>query len=544
VIAALLESSALLNSMKQTQRARVIAAITDRRSELEPEPEPEPERQDTVEARLQTTRRSETRVSRQAGTADGLFAWTIAATDPLVGQLQESVTEKERVRAFKDSEPDDRALLATVFSNGAEALHRLGQFDHALRWALAALAVDPAHKKAKARLHATSKNRTRLSAPVATVARQTARVRTQRHAKLQQEEQHAAAEVGGRREAITNSQARKDRATAAAAERQRREAAVAKAVRAERKEEDQRRKDRAILMATRLREIHNAPPLSKAELDRRSPQPAQRPRSAPPSQRRGCAGEFCASGSGGQDSRRGVAVHVGAPGRLLNTLFKPARAANTAARSVRKQQQRMQGALNREAAKADLVSEQNAKAAAVGEKTAKERVAIYEANEQKRHHQAVRDKVHGARHVLQSYSSQDDLRGADNKVKRERATKMASKRCWDTVRQRDERADDTVRRALAALALKSPNASVVVAKRQAARAARAESATEADAERRRKIAEARAKQLKSRAERASGPKTVSKTKRNAAKNALNKARDGQPIFDEQTGKWTIYQSEV
>eukprot|EP01043_Picozoa_sp_COSAG02_P017555 COSAG02_NODE_798_length_17086_cov_72.770295_2_plen_600_part_00 len=540
-IVALLEGSALLRSMKQPQRARIVAAITDRRPNPQPEPEPAPD-----EARLQApTRSSQLWVTGRPSTVEGQLGWTIASTHPLVLQLQDSCTEKERIRAFKQAEPEDRALLATMFSNGAEALHRLGEFDHALRWALATLAIDPAHKKAKARLQATSKNKTRLSAPVATVARRTACIRTQRHAKLQQEEQLAAAEVGGRREAITNSQTRKDRATAAAAERQRAEAAVAKAVHAERKQEEQRRKDRAILMATRLREIHGAPPLSKAGLDRRLLQPAKRPQSAPPCQHRSGAEAFCASGSSGQKSRRGVAVHVGAPGRLLNTLFKPARAANSAARSVRKQQQRMQGALNREAARVEGVSEQNAKAAAVGEKTAKERVATYEAKEQKRHQQAVHDKLHGARRMLQSYSSQDHLRGEDNKAKRERAARLASKRCLDTVRQRDERTHDTIRCALAALALKSPETDAMIAERQAAKAAKsAAAAAEADAQRRQKIAEARAKQLKSRAERASGPRTVSTTKRNAAKNALNKARDGQPIFDEATGKWHIYHSQV
>ena len=93
------------------------------------------------------------------------------------------------------------------------------------------------------------------------MARQTAIARTQRHRQLQQEEQQAAAEVGGRRGLITNSQARREaryskftvasarssshtnrtpciwndqRSVAAAAERQRAEAAVASAVRAER----------------------------------------------------------------------------------------------------------------------------------------------------------------------------------------------------------------------------------------------------------------------------------------------------------------------
>jgi hypothetical protein len=146
--------------------------------------------------------------------------------------------------------------------------------------------------------------------------------------------------------------------------------------------------------------------------------------------------------------------------------------------------------------------------------------------------------------MLQSYSSQDNLRGEENKAKRERAARLASKRCWVTVRQRDERADDTIRRALAALTLKSPETDAMVAERQAAKAVRAAAAAEADAQRRQKIAEARAKQLKSRAERASGPRTVSTTKRNAAKNALNKASDGQPIFDEATGKWHIYHSQV
>ena len=525
-IAALLEKRALLRSLKQEQRGRLVSALAD----------------------AATSPAAEQAAAKAEEEEDGRFEWTFAATDPLVVGLQAAVSEKERKHATKDVKAADRALLAAIHSNGAEALHRIGQYDHALRWALAALAIDPTHKKAKARLLATRKNETRLSSQVADVARQTAQARNREHAERERKQRQAAADVGSRREAITNSQAKKERAPAAAAERERAEAAIATVVRAERKQESARRRERATRAAARLREIHHAPPLSEAALARREPiwvqQPGKRPRSAPATRHRVGVEAFCAGGGGDRTCRRGEAAGAAAPDGFLNVLFKPARAADAATRAVRKQEGRTQGALNRQVAKAGVLNERNAKLAAIGARTAAERVAAYQAVEQRRQRRAERNEEHGARHVLQSYSSQDDLRGVANKAKRERAAKMASKRCWDTVQQRDQRADDAKERALIALA-GGESEEAAAERRAAAKAAKAAAAADAEAKRLREVAEAHEHQRKNRSERASGNRSggkVSRTKEIAAANAMNKARDGQPIFDAVSGRWTIFRA--
>lgn len=525
-IAALLEQVPLLRSLKAAERAALAGALSDAPP---PEPQPEPE-------------------SQQPQLADddrGAFPWTFPSADSLIQRLHEAVSDKERKHAGKDAEPADRALLVAMHSNGSEALHRIGEYEWSLRWAQAALAVDPAHKKCQQRLAATRKNKTRLSAKVAEAAWQKAGDRTQQHAAKLRALQQATAQATGRREAITNSQNKKDRAPAAAAERERLEAAVAAAARAEHRKQAQRRLERAARAASRLREIQNAPPLGPQREPVWAQNPGKpRPQSAPTTAAPrdvGGVSAFCASGRSGNTSRRaGTQGFEPPPDGFLNTLFKPSRAADAAARAVRKQEGRSRGALSKEAARAVLVAKRNARSAVVGERNAKERVAAAQKVHQRVARRAEKAEECGARHVLQSYSSQDEIRGVANKGKRERAAGMAATRCRATAWERDRRSDAGMQRALAGLAGGDSEleAQARAERRDAAAAAKAAAAEE----RQRQIEEAQAIQRQLRTEKASGTRKVSNTKAAAAANAMNKARDGQPIFDAEEGVWKIYRA--
>ena len=521
-ITALLEQAPLLRSLKAEERARLADALSDS-PPPEPAPEPEPDLDDDR----------------------GALPWTLPSTDSLIRRLDEAVSDKERKHAAKDAEPADRALLVAMHSNGSEALHRIGEYEWSLKWAQAGLAVDPTHKKCKQRLAATQKNKTRLSARVAEAAWQKAGSRNQQHAAEQRALQQATAQATGRRETITNSQKKKDRAPAAAAERERLEAAIAAASRAEHRKQEKRRLERAARAASRLREIQNAPPLGSPRdpvwaQNPGKPRPQSAPATAAPRDVGGVSA-FCASGRIGNASRRfGTQGFEPPPDGFLNMLFKPSRAADAAARVVCKDEGRSRGALNKEAARAVLSAKRNATSTVVGEKNAKERVAVVQKVQQRVARRAEKAEECGARHVLQSYSSQDEIRGVANKGKRERAAGMAATRCRVTAWNRDRRSDAGMQRALAGLAGGGSEQDLQArAKRRAAVAAAKAAAAE---ERQRQIEEAHAHQRELRAEKASGTRKVSNTKAAAAANAMNKARDGQPIFNPEEGVWKIHRA--